>query len=190
MRVLLITIFVAMLPAALMGGPAMGVYFTYNPGQYFYEPSIGEPFDAYVYVHTWDCMLTAVEFALELDYPGIIYTGFTIPEGWLSLGYPSSGISITWYPPASDFNETHLLVCVVHYFSTDTCWDMGGSIVDLPVRVLPHPDGGGAGGGVFVVGTCWPENYIIQFEPRSGIICPEVIATEETSWGAIKSLVE
>ncbi|UCF04633.1 MAG: hypothetical protein JSV33_11975 [bacterium] len=190
MRFILITVLVVMLPAALLGGPVLGVYFTYTPEQGHYDPSIGEAFNAYIYVHTWDCMLASVEFAIEVDHPSIIYNGFTIPEGWLNLGDPLSGVSITWFPPISDFEETHLLVCTVHYFSTDTCIYLGGSMLDLPVEVLPHPDGGGAGGGVYVVGACWPEYDIIQFEPRSGIICPDWIATEEMSWGAIKSLVE
>jgi len=188
--IVIVATLVIMLPSVLAGGPAMGVYFTFNPEQAVYYPEVGMSFDAYIYVHTWDCMLTAVEFALEwTDPPGIIYSGFDIPEGWLNLGEPLSGIAITWFPPASDYEETHLLVCTVHFFSTDTCNDMGGSIVDVPLLIVPHPEGGG-GGGAAVIGTCWPDNAMFEFETRPGYICPEVIAVREASWGAIKDLIE
>lgn len=187
MRSAICAALILLLPATLLGIPSIGLYFSFNPtnpGQAHYGPMPGEAFFAFVYVHNWDCYLTAVEFAISPLPPAIIYSGFDLPEDYLNLGDPQSGIAITWFPPVNDPPPYHL-VCTINLFSMGTCIYFGGSMVDFPIAIIPNPDGGG---GIYA--TCWPEQNMIELIGETSIICPDLIANEEHSWGAIKDLFE
>ncbi|UCF04634.1 MAG: hypothetical protein JSV33_11980 [bacterium] len=184
MKSVLAAALILLLPTTVMAPPLMGIYYGYTPGQMWYRPQLGESFNAYVYVHDWGCNLSAVEFKVQIETPSIIYNGFEIPEGSLVLGYPLEGVSITVWPPVSTCTTNHLFVCTVRLFAIDTCWEYDGSIGDAYIRIVPHPDSGG------IYGTCWPENYMFDFIGLTSIICPQPIANEEASWGAIKGLFE
>jgi hypothetical protein len=185
MKKLIIAVLLLLLPAALYAIPSIGMYFSYNPtnpGQGHYDPSPGEYFDGFIYIHNWGCPQTAVEFLVDIPVSGIVYTGFDLPEGYLNLGDPQSGISITWYPPRFEGEEPYHLVCTIHFYALDYCTCFGGTVQDLPIRIVDHPDSGG------ILGTCWPDNDLFDLVGETSIICPKLIGVEETSWGAIKSL--
>jgi len=55
-------------------------------------------------------------------------------------------------------------------------------LVDAPLRVVAHHESG------HIYGTCWPNNYKFDFVGLTSILCPHQIATQDKSWGAIKSL--
>ncbi|UCF04631.1 MAG: hypothetical protein JSV33_11965 [bacterium] len=190
MRTVLIAALLLILPATLFAIPSIGIYFAYNPtnpGQAHYSPALGETFNGYVYVHNWGCLLTAIEFAVTWPEPCIIFGGWSAPEGYLNQGSLPDGVSITWWPPVSDYEYPYHLVATIQFFASCTCVYYGGSLVDMPMQVIPDP---GAIPPGEVWGTCAPENDLIPFLGETSIICPDLIATEEQSWGAIKSLLE
>ena len=186
MKRLIIALLLVLMPAALYAIPSIGMYFSYdptNPGQAHYYPYPGETFAGFIYVHNWGCFMTAAEFMVEIPPSAIIYNGFELPEGSLNLGDPQAGISITWWPPQSDAEEPYHLVCTINFFAAEGCLSLEqGNVVDLPIRILPHPVTGE------ILGSCWPDNILFELVGETSIICPLTIGTEEKSWGAIKSL--
>jgi len=53
---------------------------------------------------------------------------------------------------------------------------------DFPLVMGPHPETG------FLRATYYPNNYYFYPVGLTSILCPVETATEEESWGAIKSL--
>ncbi len=51
-----------------------------------------------------------------------------------------------------------------------------------PPMIGPHPDSGE------IRGTFAPENELFPIVGLTSIICPELVGTQEESWGAIESL--
>lgn len=182
MRAAIVAMMILLLPAALLAGPTMGVYFSYNPGQMHYNPMPFEQFTGYVYGNAIGCYLNAVEFRVATP-PGIVVTGFVIPEGSLSLGDPvSPGLSITYWPPMDGWNPGYNLLCKLNFLATQWCYSYGGTLMDAPLSIVPHLETG------MIQGSCWPENTLFHFAPMTSIICPDLVATQDKSWGAIKSL--
>lgn len=187
MKRLIIALLLILLPAGLYAIPSIGMYFSYdptNPGQGHYEPNPGELFSGFIYVHNWGCFMTAAEFLVDIPpSTPIIYNGFEVPEGFLNLGDPQAGISLTWWPPRSDFEEPYYLICTIKFFAAEGCLSLEqGSVADLPISILPHPVSEG------ILGVCWPDNALFDLVGHAGYICPLAIGVEEKSWGAIKSL--
>ncbi len=184
MKAAIIATMILLLPAALFAAPTMGVYFTYNGYQMSYSPTALEMFDGYVYVHDTGCYLNAAEF--ELCYPtGIAQVGWTIPETSLQLGDPDTGISITYWPPMDGWNPGYNLLCTLKLFAMMGCVNEDGSptaLADGQIKIVVHSVSGG------ILGSCWPENYLMDFTGLTSTICPTCISVQETNWGAIKSL--
>ena len=175
---------IMLVPAGLLAAPTMGVYFTYDPYQMHYSPaSPGVMFDAYVYAHNTGCYLTAVEFQLAIGSPMIGFSGMEIPEGSLNLGDPLSGVAITYWPPLDGFPPGYNLLATLHLFALDVCEDFGGTMSNVPIMILPHPDTG------MITGTCWPDNLPFQYMGLTSTLCPLGVGTEESSWGGIKSII-
>jgi hypothetical protein len=183
MRSVSIALLVLLLPAALFAIPNMGVYFTPLMGQMSYSPQPYEEFSGYVWENGAECYITASEFRIATP-PGIVLTGFDIPEGSLNIGDPVSGVSITYWPPLNGF-ETCQLLCTMHFVAMNWCGWFGlphGVLVDSPMAVVPHPDTGR------IAVTCWPENAMYDLVGLTSTICPLQIGVHETSWGGIKAL--
>ncbi|MCK4236255.1 MAG: hypothetical protein KAX38_03990 [Candidatus Krumholzibacteria bacterium] len=184
--VIIIATLIVMLPAAIFGIPTLGVYFSdvdhaTVPGQMHYIPTPATMFYGFVYAHNWDCYLTAAEFAVEFD-PQIIYAGFDIPEGWLFMGDPINGLSLTWWPPISDYYEDYHWLCVLKMMIFEPCITEGGTLADMPIVIVPHPVSGG------MYGVCWPGYQMFNFVVgQKSIVCPYEIDIEDQSWGAIKA---
>lgn len=185
MKAFLIAALVLLVPAAIAAQPTMGVYFTYTPFNIYYSPSYaGELFDGYVYVHNTDCYLTAAEFMVVIGHPNIQLTGFDLLPGWINLGSPLSGLSISGWPPLDGWNPGYNLICTLHFLAIEYCEVYGGTLVEIPIQIVPHPDTGR------VAGTCWPDNYMFDYIGLTSKLCPFGTATEEQSWGAIKSMID
>jgi hypothetical protein len=185
MKAFLIAALVLLIPAVIAAQPTMGVYFTYAPFDIYYSPSVpGESFDGYVYGHNIDCYLSACEFQLVIGHSSILLTGFDLLPGSVNLGLPLDGISISYWPPLDGWNPGYNLLCTFHFAALDVCDEFGGSLVNVPIQIGPHPDTGE------IRGTCWPDQNIFQFIGLRSIICPFGTATEEQSWGAIKSMLD
>ncbi len=184
MKTSVIAALLILVPVAVFGTPTMGLYFDYWPGQMHYYPSaIGEQLDAYVCGHHASCYVSAVEFMLELP-PGVAMTTFTIPDGSMNMGDPVSGISITYWPPLNFYIQNYHMLCQVNLLFIEFCLRYGGTMADVPIRIVDHPTGGG------IYGTCWPDNDMFDFIGLTSILCPGLIGVEDKSWGAIKSMYE
>lgn len=183
MRAAIIAIMILMLPAALFAGQ-VGVFFTYTPNQMWFSPAPFEEFVGYVYGHSLPCYVQAIEFAVELP-PGIELDGWTLPpEGILQIGNPLTGIAIAYWPPLNGFYPGYNLLLKIYLFADQAgaCLWKGGSLVNAPLRILPNPESG------HCQVACYPDATLMEVTGLTSIICPDQIATEESSWGAIKSL--
>jgi len=182
MRVVMMTIMALLLPASLVAGPTIGVFFTNTPSRMEYYPLPFEQFNGYIYAHNTKCYLDAVEFALEIP-DGIVILGYTLPVGALTLGGLPTGLSMALWPPLDGWNPGCNLLCTVDFIAVRSCFYKGKlDMVDAPLRVVAHPDTG------LIQGSCWPENYLFRYTGLTSEICPVYIGTKESSWGAIKSL--
>ena len=176
---------ILLLPSALSAGPTMGIFFDNPPTLLYKTPAPYEQFRAYVVGEGINCFLDAAEFSMTVP-AGLVIMAYTVPQGSLTLGFPASGISITYWPPMDGWNPGYNLLCTLDFFYVgNQCWcPYGGTAMDLVLRIVPHPDSHG------ILGSCWPENNLFNFTGLYSVACPSLLCmgTEESSWGAIKSL--
>jgi len=171
--------------AMAQGSPGtIGLYFTNTPGQMHYSPVLGEEFKAYIYCHAVPCNLTAVEFSLKLP-KGIVIESYEIPQGGLDVGLINEGMSIAYWPP---FNPGYILLCTLNLFALSYCWPAGGTLMDAPATIVPHPDTGFLSCTCRTVTAGQSKYDQVWLTGLTSIICPCWISTEEKTWGAIKSL--
>jgi hypothetical protein len=184
MRAALIALIVVIFPAALFANPLMGIWFDYRAGM-TYSPAPHESFVGYVYADNVACYLSAVEFAVSPLPPTIYYDGFTVPEGSLLIGDPitQAGVSITYFPPLNGFFPGYNELCKLYFTAEeDWCYQYGGTLVNLPLAIIPHAETG------LIQGACFPEGNLFEFTGLTSILCPHEIGVKNESWGAIKSL--
>jgi hypothetical protein len=182
MRAALIALTVLLLPAALFAEGTIGVYFGAGNGVY-YSPAQYEEFSGYVLISGLDCYISAAEFMVQVP-TGIQITGFSIPDGSVSLGDPALGVSITYWPPLNGYDGDSHLLCTVNFLAKKGCGVTG--IQDGAMVIVPDPE---AVSGA-VVAVCWPD-YDKRFPTGlTSIICPTQIGVESKSWGSIKSLYD
>lgn len=178
---LIITLLI-LIPVSTLAQPTLGVYFDPWPGKMHIEVECEHIYHAYLYGHNIDCMLTAVEY--ELDMPAdlsVILTTYP-PEYQIHMGSATTGHSITYWPPLNGWTPGYNILATYSILAQDCCTWHGGTLVDKPMVIIVHPKGGQ------VAGTCYPDNAIFDFIGLTSTICPEVISVEEQSWGAIKAL--
>lgn len=186
MKAIIIAALVLLIPASILAQPTLGIFFTYEAFDIYYSPSsANEQFDGYLYAHNVDCYLTAAEFQLVIGHPSIWLGSYDLIPGWINLGTPEDGISISGWPPLDGWTPGYNLLGVFHFLATEYCECFGGgTLAEVPIQIVPHPDTG------IISGTCWPDNDLFAFVGLTSVICPVGTATEESSWGAIKSMVE
>lgn len=184
MRAAAIATLILLLPAALFAG-TVGMYFTYTPNQMYYNPAPFEPFTGYVYGHGLNCYVNAFEFKLVLP-AGIITQGFVIPEGSLTLGDLATGLSITYWPPLNGVDPGYNLLCTVNLLAlpNGACACLGGALTNGLVCIGPTNDSG----ALLPRESCWPENNLVEVTGLTSMLCVDQVATQNASWGAIKSL--
>jgi hypothetical protein len=185
MKRVLLTVAVALLiPSAVFAfTPMVGVYFD---GSLAYTPAAPyTPFVAALYIIQSEYYVTGLEYALEtpMDPTHLQFSilGYNYPPNHaLALGDAFAGHSITYWPPLTGYpTGTDLLVtyeCMVFA----PCEDMW----DYPIIVGVSPDSG------FLRGTYTPDNEFFDIVGLTSHLCPTEVATEESSWGAIKNLME
>jgi hypothetical protein len=185
-RVLLVMALALLVPAMLNAQATMGVYFDPWPGKMHISPPAFTPFDAWLYLHNANLPVTAVEYQLQTPMdPTHSLFSLTV-QGYpdlysIHMGDPWNGHSIAFWPYLNGYTPGYNLLCkFMCFLPIDACWDMGGAIADYPVIVGPHPDSG------YVRGTYYPNNDPFPIIGLTSIVCPYLIATEESSWGAIK----
>jgi len=172
---------ILLLPGALCAA-SIGVYFTFIPSQMHYSPMPFEQFKGYVYAFGANCYLDAAEFRVTVP-AGIVIQSVTVPAGSLMLGdIINPGLSITYWPPMDGWNPGYNLLAEINFFAPVWCYSSGGTLIDAPISIVPTIDSGA------LQYSCWPENYLLPFHGFTSILCPDMVATQDKSWGAIKSL--
>lgn len=185
MKALIFVLTIIMISSAAFGTPTIGIYFTEVPGQMIYnleDPGGYEVFDVHIYAHNVDCMLSAVEYKIEL--PPDIVVGETSypPEASVFMGDVLTGHTIAYAPALDGTSSASLYLCTVQLLALNNCWYVGGIYQDTPMIVVPHPGSG------YLRGTCAPEHATFEIQGMTSILCPDMIGVETKSWGAIKSL--
>ncbi len=184
MKRVLLTVAVALLiPSILAAAPAnVGVYFD---GSLAYIPTgdIGVPFVGALYIVQNEHYVTGVEYCLvtpnDPAHAQFVITGYTYPPSHaLTLGDVWSGHSVTYWPPLTGYPEGYDLLVTYECRVLQPCSEMW----DYPIVVSAHPDSG------YLRGTYAPDHELFEITGLTSYICPELIGTEEESWGAIKSM--
>lgn len=183
-KVLLLLTAVLLVPGLLSAQATMGVYF--EGGGMAYSP-VAPVFEGTMYLHNADYYVTAVEYILAtpLD-PGhalVMLIGTSYPDNMsVELGDPFDlilGHSLTYWPPLNGYTPGYNLLATYTFFMP------GGpcvGIVDYPLVVAANPSSG------YLRGTYHPDNLTFPIIGLTSILCPDLVAVEEESWGAIKSL--
>jgi hypothetical protein len=186
----LVFVVVLLVPVMAFAWPAtMGVYFERVPGLMAYAPPPFVPFYVYIYLHSSDHYVTAVEYQLQtpLD-PGhalFFYSNVCYPESYsVSLGNPFDGHSITYWPPLDGWNPGYNELCCLECYIAEPCWNDGGAMIEYLLVIGPHPDSGN------LSGIYWPDYMPFPIIGLTSVLCPEEpVPVEEESWGAIKAMV-
>jgi hypothetical protein len=182
LKKLLLAFATALLIPGMLGAATLGVYFD-APSKMAESPAPFSFFDVYLFLQNAEYYVTAVEYQLTtpLDPTHALFSvmGVTYPDNKaVSLGDPFSGHAIAYWPPMNGFVPGYNLVATLQCMTLAPC----GSLVDFPLVIGPHPDSGE------LRGTFAPENELFPIIGLTSIICPDLVGTQEESWGAIKSL--
>ncbi len=183
-RVLLIAV-VLLIPSILMAqGPTVAVYFN---GSLAYTPTVGVglPFVGALYILQNEYYVTGLEYSLitpnDPGHAQFIITGYTYPPSHkLSLGDVWGGHSVTFWPPLTGYPTGYDLLVTYECRVLAPCSQMW----DYPIVVSASPDSG------YLRGTYAPDHEFFDVIGLTSFLCPEQIGTEETSWGAIKSMMD
>lgn len=179
MKRVLLTLAVALLiPSILMAAPVtVGVYFD---GSLAYTPdSPSQPFLGSLYMIQNDYYVTGVEYSLTIPDFNFLIAGYNYPPSHaLSLGDAFNGHSITYWPPLTGYPDGYDLLVNYECYLVVPC----SQATNYTIEVGPHPDSG------FLRGTYSPDNDFFDIIGLTSWLCPEGVATEEESWGAIKSM--
>ena len=162
----------------------IGLYFSLDHEQMHYSPMPYEVFSGYVYCNAVQCDLSVVEFAVAFP-PGVQLLSFSVPEGGLTIGNPSSGLSIAYWPP---LNPGYNLLCTLDLYAMSWCSGLGGTLIDAPIGIQPHPETGLARYTCRTITAGQSEYCVKLFCPLTSVLCPVAIAAQDKSWGSIKSL--
>ena len=181
-RVLLMFTMALLVPWVLSAEPTVGLYFDVGVMGHT-PPGPDTVFEVYLYIHNAESYITAVEYQLLTpDDPVHAYFGITdveYPEGAaVTLGHPFTGHAITYWPPLGGITQGYNLMCTYMCYTTVEC----GQILDYHLVIAPHPGSGE------LRCTFAPDNDKLYPIGLTSVLCPSEIATEEESWGAIKSL--
>lgn len=80
---------------------------------------------------------------VEFPY-GIAMTGWSVPEGALTLGDPVSGLAVSCFPPLNGIDPGYNLLATIELIALPEgacCW-YGGTLIDAPLRIVADPRNG------------------------------------------------
>jgi len=184
-RVLIVAVIALLIPGLLNAMPKVGVYFDYY--KMSKSPQVYLPFNAYLYVTDAPYYITGVDYQLltpgDPSHALLSLTSVTYPDEMsVNLGAPFDGHAISYWPPINGYIEGFHLLCGYEFILLEPCWSDGGGVADYPLVIGPNPATGD------LVISYAPDNDLVEVLGLTSIICPEQVATEDASWGAIKSL--
>jgi hypothetical protein len=144
--------------------------------------------ELYIVMNNWNMFIQAVEFSV--DYPGALFVlGEDAPPNTLVIGSSPSlggtgGVAIAWNLPQNGFSP--LLALTVHSVWTSAC-DCNAGPQAIVVRGYNYANAGN-GGNADPVAVQWPSYAEISGVGMTSLICPGIVATEQTTWGGVKAL--
>jgi hypothetical protein len=102
------------------------------------------------------------------------------------MGDSLLGQGMVFWLPLDGYNPGFNPIGTLERMIDQPCLSQGGSVVDYPVVIGPPPESGQ------LRVTLYPNNDFFPIVGLTSILCPGscmgCIGTEETSWGAIRSL--
>ena len=183
-RVLLTAAVALLIPSILAAAPAtLGVYF--NGSLTGTPPGVYMPFIGALYIVQNELYVTGVEYSLvtpnDPAHTWLIIQGYTYPPNHsLTLGDAFNGQSLTYWPPLTGYPEGYDLLVTYRFVALMECEEMW----DYPIVVSAHSDSG------YLRGTYAPDHELFDIIGLTSILCPFETGTEESSWGAIKSMMD
>jgi hypothetical protein len=174
--------------AATAQNPHIQVYFNGNPTYNTYNAtgenckSPGTPQELYVVLRNWNMFVGGVEFSIQ--YPVALFKlGETYVPNTLQIGSSDgpNGVAVAWNLPQNGFDD--LLVLTAHAVWTSNC-DCNAAPQPLVVRGRTYLNDG----SLSPVAVRWPDFAEIPGIGMTSLVCPDVVATEETTWGGVKAL--
>ncbi len=180
MKRVLLTVAVALLiPGLLAAAPAtLGVYFGGALGA---DPAPLTPFTAQLVLVQSDYFVTAVEYQLVVPDGNFVITGVSYPANFsIENGSPQTGHSIAYWPPMTGYPNGYDILATYECLTLAPCEAMTG----YPLTVGPNPASGE------LRATYSPDNELLPLIGLTTYLCSDGVATENRSWGAIKSLVD
>jgi hypothetical protein len=190
-RSLLILAVLMILVPETLGAATLGLYFDMKMNAMARDVDVESFFDVYIYLCAADHYVNALEYRiLAPSDPALEFIELdkvTLPENIvLEMGDPMAGHSIAFWPPLNGYYPGYNFILKMRFISHAECPMVppgpGPVIWDYPLVVGPHPDSGQ------LIGATWPEAEIFPIIGLTSTLCPRAIASEKTSWGAIKSL--
>jgi hypothetical protein len=146
---------------------------------------VGQPVYLYVVARNFESWLSGVEY--KIDFPdGLMYVGETLappPQGvMLNIGNSDIGLVVAWSLPRNGYGEPGVLISTIFALWTGDCYCQAGP---QPIVVGPYP---------YTVprtnpaGVRWPDNALLPAVGMTSLLCPQAVATQESTWGGIKAL--
>lgn len=166
--------------------PNMQVYFDKNLQQtqadckgFLYEDTLQ------VVCNNFNMLMSTVEFGIQPPTVNAYYNGDIIPAGALILGdnTANQGLVITYPLPRNCFFP--FVACQLRItWLCDVCGQAGppASIFNEPIKVIPNQTSG------LLRAIEYQSLRVIDVVGMTSTICPESNATEESTWGKVKSL--
>lgn len=180
---------VAFAPAALAQVPNVALYTDKAFQEREIEGCPEEPPGAildtlYVVASGFNMAMASIEYRIDLS-PQLWFSGDIVPAG-VAEGFSIDGIRISFATPADATGQ--LLVQKIEFiYGCQGCRDYKHpiSIMDVPLRVLPHPESGK------IQAFRWPDMAAVEAVGLPAILCPRIgVPIEGSTWGAIKSLYQ
>lgn len=183
-RALLILAVGLLLPGVVAADGTVGVFFD-GPGVMHYGPTTGEWFNAYLYLHNAEYYVTGLEYQLltpmDPTHALIMVGAIEYPDNsTLQMGDPFSGHTITYWPPLNGFMPGYNLLATIPFYTVAGCDE--GLPNEFLLVIGPHPV------TEELRATYYPDNNYFYPAGLTSVLCPTETATEEQSWGVIKSL--
>jgi hypothetical protein len=183
MKRVLLTVAVALLIPGLLGAQTPVTMGIYANGKLHYTPSGPfTPFQLHLYIVQSEYFVTAVEYQLVVPDGRFVVTGVSYPANFsIELGDPVTGHSITFWPPMTGYPDGYDRLATYECLIIDPMGCDG--MPDYPLAIGPHPVSGE------LRGTYSPDNNTFPIVGLTTFLCPtEGVASDDESWGAIKSL--
>jgi hypothetical protein len=129
---------------------------------------------AFVVARNFNIWMVGIEFAI--DYPASVMWPYDANGPDLTMGNTDIGFSGAWMSPQNAYQT--LKICTIVYYC-NSCPP------DTYIKVIPHPDTGD------IKASGYPDVYTYVYGIGwTSTFCPDVIPTDQTTWGNVKAMYQ